>query len=243
MFQNCSSLQSVPLFNTAAGTNFTGTFSGCNSLYKATLSLPKYALDYTSCKLSKTNLQAIIDNLGRANTQGLVLNITTNWGAVTPVSLSGTTTIGSTTVTMASTTGIVVGMQVTGTGTPSTTAIAVTTTDVGDLVNLTAHGLSNGDQVSFATIVTTTGIVINTIYFVVNQTANTFQVAATSGGTAINLVTNGSGTLRYQATVTAISPGVSVTLSRKATSSGTNTLAYRELRTDTALLKGWAITG
>ena len=144
---------------------------------------------------------------------------------------------------MASTAGIAVEMQVTGIGTPSTTAIAVTFTDAGDTVNLAAHGLSNNDEVSFAAIVTTTGIIINKIYYVVGVTTDTFQVALTLGGAAVNLVTDGSGTLRYKATVTNIDPNVSVTLSRPATSTGTNTLSFRNLKTNTALLKGWAVTG
>ena len=206
MFNTCTSLQSVPLFNTALGTNFSNMFNTCTSLASGALSLSgtKYAISYVSCKLSQTALQSIIDNLGTANTTGLVLTISTNWGAVTPVALTGATVAGSTTVLMASTTGITTGMQVTGTGTPSTTAIAVTLTDAGDTVNLTAHGLANGDEVSFATIVTTTGIVINKIYFVVGSAANTFQVALTVGGAAIALTTNGSGTLRYKATVSSI---------------------------------------
>jgi hypothetical protein len=144
---------------------------------------------------------------------------------------------------MANTTGIVVGMQVTGTGTPTTTAIACTFTAAGDLVTKTAHGLSNGDEVSFATIVTTTGILTNTIYYVVAATADTFQVAATVGGAAIALVTNGTGTMKYKATVTAINPNVSVTLSRPATTSAANTLAFRTLKTNTAMLRGWTISG
>jgi hypothetical protein len=243
MFYNCYSLQTIPLLNTAAGTDFSTMFNLCYSLQTGTISGPRYALSYASCKLSQSALQAIIDALGISNTTGLAFTISTNWGAVTPVSLSGNTTAGSLTVTMASTAGIVVGMQVTGVGTPSTTAIAVTFTDAGDTVNLAAHGLSNNDEVSFATIVTTTGITINKIYYVVGAAANTFQVALTSGGAAINLVTDGSGTLRYKATVAVIDPDVSVTLSRPATSTGTNTLAYRDLKTNTALLKGWAVTG
>ena len=243
MLSTCRSLQSVPLFNTAAGTSFTSMFSACPSLASGALSGTKYAISYASCKLSQTALQSIIDNLGTANTTGLVLTISTNWGAVTPVALTGATVAGSTTVLMASTTGITTGMQVTGTGTPSTTAIAVTLTDAGDTVDLTAHGLANGDEVSFATIVTTTGIVINKIYFVVNQAANTFQVALTAGGAAIALTTDGSGTLRYKATVTAIVVNTSVTLSLPATSTGSNTLSFRNLKTNTALLKGWAVTG
>ena len=243
MFAGCLSLQSVPLFNTATGTVFTTMLSSNAQLASGALSGTKFAISYASCKLSQTALQSIIDNLGTSNTQGLAFTISTNWGAVTPVALTGGTTAGSTTVTMASTTGITTGMQVTGTGTPSTTAIAVTLTDAGDTVNLTAHGLANGDEVSFATIVTTTGIVINKIYFVVNQAANTFQVALTAGGAAIALTTDGSGTLRYKATVTAIVVNTSVTLSLPATSTGSNTLSFRNLKTNTALLKGWAVTG
>ena len=243
MFSNCPSLQTIPLLNTAAGTNFTGMFDNCRSLQNGTISGQRYALSYATLKLSQSALETIIANLGTSFTQGLVLTVSTNWGAVTPVALSGTTTISSATVTMASTTGITVGMQVTGVGTPSTTPIAVTTTGSGDTVNLTAHGLSNTDEVSFAAITTTTGIVINRIYFVVGATANTFQVAATSGGTAIDLVTDGSATLRYKATVTAISANVNVTLSRPATSTATNTLSFRDLKTNTALLKGWSVTG
>ena len=243
MFNGCLSLQTVPLFNTAAVTDTTSMFNTCRALYKATLNGTTRAISYSGCKLSETELTSIINNLGTANSQGLILTISNNWGATTPVSLSGTTTTGSTTITMANTTGITLGMQVTGVGTPATTAVACTFTDTGDLVNETAHGLSDGDEVSFATITTTTGIIINKIYYVVNATADTFQVALTSGGSAIALTNNGSGTLRYRATVTAITPNTDITISRPATSSGTNTLAFRTLNTQTALLKGWAVTG
>lgn len=68
-----------------------------------------------------------------------------------------------------------------------------TFTDVGDLVTDTAHGLSNGQIVRFSTITTTTGITENTDYYVVNKTTDTFQVAATAGGTPLTLTTDGTG--------------------------------------------------
>ena len=268
MFSNCTSLTTVPLFNTALVQIFPTMFNGCvalttlplfdmtanvsalnmfnsscTQLRQATFSNNKVAINYTSCKLSETELTSIIDNLGTANTQGLVLTISTNWGATTPVSLTCTPTAGSTTITAASTTGVVVGMQWTGTGSPATTAIACSFTDTGDLVTKTAHGLSNGDEVSFATIVTTTGIVINKIYFVVSSTANDFQVALTSGGAAVALTTNGTGTVRWRSVVTAVTPNTSITVSRPATATGSTALAFRTLKTQTALLKGWAVTG
>ena len=82
---------------------------------------------------------------------------------------------------------------------PTTTfeelSTACTFTDVGNLVTQTANGLSNGDQVIFATIVTTTGIAVDTVYYVVGVVdANDFQVSATPGGAALVLTTDGSGT-------------------------------------------------
>jgi hypothetical protein len=134
-------------------------------------------------------------------------------------------------------------MQVTGTGTPLTTGRAVTFTDAGDLVTLNAHGLQNGDEISFSAITTTTGIVINRIYYVVNAATNTFQVAATVGGAAINLVTNGTGTVRYNPTITAIGTG-NVTISRPTGAiASAAALSFRQLKTATAIHKGWAITG
>ena len=73
--------------------------------------------------------------------------------------------------------------------------MAVTFTDTGDLVNKTAHGLVNGNIVRFSVITSTTGISINTNYYVVNKTDNTFQVSATLSGAALPLTTNGSGTV------------------------------------------------
>jgi hypothetical protein len=67
-------------------------------------------------------------------------------------------------------------------------------------------------------------------------------VAATSGGAALALTTNGSGTFRYRTTIASIGAGT-ITLSRPATATGATTLSFRYLKTGTALLKGWAVTG
>lgn len=74
-------------------------------------------------------------------------------------------------------------------------AVANTFTDIGDLVNVTDHGWLNGQRVMFDTVVTTTGVVINTSYYIINKTDNSFQVALTPGGDAIALTTDGSGTV------------------------------------------------
>lgn len=78
----------------------------------------------------------------------------------------------------------------------ASTAAAVTFTDAGDLVGLTAHGFAVGDVVVFPTIVTTTGATVNTPYFVKTvPDANSFTVSATSGGSTLALTTNGTGTV------------------------------------------------
>jgi hypothetical protein len=74
------------------------------------------------------------------------------------------------------------------------TAVAVTFTDSGDLVGRVAHGWLNGQRMNFATIAGTTGLSTHVTYYVVNRTADAFQVAATAGGAALPLTTNGAGT-------------------------------------------------
>ena len=71
----------------------------------------------------------------------------------------------------------------------------VTFTDTGDLVTRTAHGYTDGMRVQFFNITSTTGIVNAQFYFVINATTNTFQVSATTGGVALALTTDGTGTL------------------------------------------------
>lgn len=77
------------------------------------------------------------------------------------------------------------------------TNVAVTLQDTGDTVTKTSHGLANGQIIRFLTIVTTTGISTATDYFVITATTNTFQVSLTSGGAAVALTTDGSGTITY----------------------------------------------
>jgi hypothetical protein len=268
MFLVCTSLMSIPTFNTVAATEITSMVSQCYSLntfpamnFSAVNSSTqtinqcysmasfnatglRYTMDFSNCKFSKDALETIFANLGTAFAGATrTITITNNWGAPTPVSLTGTPAAGSTTITMANTTGLSAGMQVTGTNTSLTTGRAVTFIDAGDLVNLTAHGLSDGDEVAFSVITTTTGIVINTIYFVVNAAADNFQVASTLGGSALPLTTNGSGTVKYNSTIVSIVPNTSVTMSRPMAGGSAQTLAFRLLGTYRAILKGFAVTG
>jgi hypothetical protein len=265
-FNSCVSLMTIPAFNTVAATDMTNAFYYCYSLTEipamnlnlvggltltncfslATFNATnlRVTASFSQCKLAKDALETIFTNLGTALVGATrTLTISNTWGAPTPVSLTGTPAAGSTTITMASTTGLSAGMQVTGTNTSLTTGRAVTFTDAGDLVNLTAHGLSDGNEVAFSVITTTTGIVINTIYFVVNAAADNFQVASTLGGAALPLTTNGSGTAKYNSTIVSIVPNTSVTMSRPMAGGSAQTLAFRLLGTYKAILKGFAVTG
>ncbi len=54
------------------------------------------------------------------------------------------------------------------------------------LVTWAAHGLQNGDVIKFSTTgALPTGIVAGTTYYLINKTANDFNIAATEGGAAI----------------------------------------------------------
>ena len=267
MFQSCTSLQSVPLFNTSNVTNMSAMLNTCQSLNSIpalssvsnTADLGNFAafcsslnrcqmifpttVSISSGQLSQTALEEIFDNLTPRTGSAATITVTGNWGVGTQVTRTGTTTDGSTTITTDSTTGLVAGMQVTGSGSPLTTPVAVTFQDTGDTVTLNSHGLENDDEVSFATIVSTTGLDLNTIYYIINKTTNTFQVAATSGGSALPLTTNGSGTMRHRTEVVSFVTNTSITMSRPMRASGTVSLQFRALKTGTALLKNWTVVG
>ncbi len=72
------------------------------------------------------------------------------------------------------------------TSTPKTGVTAVAATDV---ITSTAHGYSNGQPVYFTSLTGGAGLVINTIYFVINTATDTFKLSATSGGAAIDITT------------------------------------------------------
>jgi len=78
MFNNCFSLQTIPLLNTAAGTSFTNTFNGCRSLSKGAVSGTKEPINYSSCKLSGAELDAIYTNLATVTSK--TITVTNNWG-------------------------------------------------------------------------------------------------------------------------------------------------------------------
>lgn len=191
--------------------------------------------------MCKAELETVMDNLGKAYTPGEIWYVSNNNGAPVPVSKTSCgTTSGSVTVTQADTSNLTVGMEVSGTGV--TDARAVTFQDSGDTVTRVAHGIPNGQKVSFSSITTTTGISTYTVYYVVNATADTFQVADTAGGTAKTLTTDGSGNLLVYPKIASINTNVSFDLDIPASATGTVTLTAQLLEHSRAKLKGWAVT-
>lgn len=71
-------------------------------------------------------------------------------------------------------------------------SVSATCDATANTIGATAHGLSNGDRVFFTAAVMPTGLTANTAYYVVNTAADTFKVAATSGGSAIDFSTAGT---------------------------------------------------
>jgi len=87
---------------------------------------------------------------------------------------------------------------------------AVTFTDSGNLVTRNGHHYSNGDTLQFYNIQSTTGVSEDTVYYVINATANTFQISTTEGGSAVTLTTDGTASLLpYKVAVVTVTHSVS----------------------------------
>jgi len=268
MFSSCSRLQSIPLLNTSSVTQMPGMFFACGSLNSipalSTASITtdfgalfaqaanslnrcqmvfQRTVSFQNCQLSRDAIEEILTNLAPRPTTSAEITLTGNWGLGTPITRTATITDGSTTINITNTTDLLPGMQVTGTGSPLTTPVSVTFQDAGDTVTLTAHGLENGDEVSFATITTTTGLTENTIYYIINKTTDTFQLSSTVGGLALPLTNNGTGTMRHRTEIVSIVTNVSVTMSRPMRATGSESLTFRDLKTGTGLLKNWVVVG
>lgn len=60
----------------------------------------------------------------------------------------------------------------------------------------TAHGFANGTKVRVSSTLTLpAGLLAGTDYWVIGQTANTFQLSATKGGAVLPITTDGTGTM------------------------------------------------
>lgn len=68
----------------------------------------------------------------------------------------------------------------------------VTATAADDVLTKAAHAFKDGDRVTFVSGTGFTGLVVGTKYFVRDAATNSFKLAATAGGVAINITVDGS---------------------------------------------------
>lgn len=80
--------------------------------------------------------------------------------------------------------------------TQTLTTATYTADNTTDFLTSAGHGLNNDDIVELTNSggAVPTGLYLRKNYFVVNKTVNTFQLALTAGGAAINFTSNGTGT-------------------------------------------------
>lgn len=114
----------------------------------------------------------------------------------------------------------------------------VTSLDTGtEVVNCTAHGFVDGDEVRFYG--TTLGSLNQTArFYVINKTTNDFQVSLTSGGSAVDITDAGSGT--QQVSLDPISVYDLINKTEKAVTT-TNSADYLVTTTPSTVLKATSI--
>jgi hypothetical protein len=247
MFKNCKSLSKLPPITYSTVTSGSSSENHANNCYSLqsppNLAGLKYGVDFSNCKLSTSALESIFDST-TVQTAFPTINITNNFGTTTPISQTCTLVIGNTTANCTNTAGILPGMQATGTGSPLTTTVSVSFSTGTNLVNKVGHALVNGDEVGFNTISTPIGTVVaGVIFYVVNAATDSFQVASTSGGTPLTFTSNATGNVVYRWTVVSVNPNVSIVFNKPALAGGNNSLSFRTLKTGTAIMKRWAVTG
>lgn len=77
------------------------------------------------------------------------------------------------------------------------TSKAVTFNGTTDVCTSNSHGLENGWKIIFTGGTLPTGLTAGTVYYVRDKDSNTFKVASSSGGSAIDFTGNGSGTIKF----------------------------------------------
>jgi hypothetical protein len=106
-----------------------------------------------------------------------------------------------------------------------------------DKLDATAHDLENDDRVMFTSSAgdLPAGLDSETVYYVVNKTTNDFEVSLTSGGAAVNITDDGTGTHQVRA-VTAVTLTDEGTYSTYDIISGTADISAQPSDTDMLLI-------
>lgn len=204
------------------------------------------------------------------NRSGTTFNLTATFGGTTLINTSGTqsgthtckttSTVPSTRLTGTDPLWIDLGPTnrhamfdtIISTGTEQTAGATVTMTIASPcVVSWTAHGLPNGSSLTLSTTgALPTGLAVGTTYYVVGAAADTFNLAATLGGTAINTSGSQSGVHTAIADLcVVVSPGicngvatmdVSGVSAVKCEMFNGSTLVYTETKTvDNTFISNW----
>jgi hypothetical protein len=187
----------------------------------------------------KLALETVFSDIPTGLPSGKVINVTNSTGS-DYISRSMTISMNSTVVAVTNTTGLSVGMTCTGTNVVG--LHTVTLTDTNDIVTENNHDLVDGKIISFSAITGTTGITINTPYYVRNSTNNTFQISLTSDGAIIDLVSNGTATMRTVPKIISIVPNTSITLDAHCKGNGSVTVVASNLDRSIVIHKGFTVT-
>ncbi|MCE9544250.1 MAG: autotransporter-associated beta strand repeat-containing protein [Planctomycetia bacterium] len=178
-------------------TNGTGTtiLSGTNSFVNTTISAGVLQIG-TGGATGTLGSGTVIDNASlvfKRNNSLSVSNAISGTGSVTQAGAGGTTTLSGNN-TYSGTTTISAGTLIAGDNVASTTVLnsALTADSTTDQFTLSGNTLVNGNKVIFGGTTVPTGLTAGTAYFVRDVSGNTFKVSATSGGSAIDLTSNGT---------------------------------------------------
>ena len=110
-----------------------------------------------------------------------------------------------------------------------------------DTITSVAHGMANGTPVSLSIVSTASGLARDTIYYVRDVTADTFKLALTAGGAAIDVLVSGLCSVRRPMTIVSINANVSFTLSANCSATGSVTASCTALQRWKATHKGWTV--
>ena len=251
MFNFVNSLNSTPALNFANVTSATNTFTSSPSLSTINMANLKVSTTMSTCSLSKNALENVFANGILGNTTAQTVTITNNPGADTANVKTSNMTVGSSTILMANTVGVIAGTTFLY-GTGLNTGILIAFTGGTNVFNYSAsanHGLQNGDSVMFTAFSTNPGMTLNTQYFVVNRTVSNFQLATTPGGTRIVLGATSSGTASIGGATIAnkvltVNANANVIINGVAgATNATASLSARNLNINYAVTKNWIVTG
>lgn len=225
MLLDCANLISVPLFDLSSCTSMQTILGNCISL----INIPEWDVStsknieagynfsltkvdakgatevayFYGCNLSTNELEKIMNNLGAPSESWSEISIGDNRGASPVITLEGSSTNGSTTVTMASTDGLEVGMEITGDDLRSSTTSSISGTNLGSTWSFAS--LPEEGRISFATdnngtwviaLATTSGYSSTTTFYYTTDndfsSYDVWQSCGTIDGSIYDITTDGT---------------------------------------------------